>query len=125
MRFAMRARMQKNELDASWTIFLIVPFDIRARNLFMNLRRKQAVELNPRLAEINFHSFRHWRATMLMHQTHRDFYCVKQVLRHKSIKNTAIYLHRESIIFGESGNDEFAVKVTEKPEEVEAMLEVG
>jgi hypothetical protein len=31
----------------------------------------------------------------------------------------------ESIVFGEGSNDEFTVKVAEKPEEVKALLEVG
>jgi integrase len=96
------------------------------KSTFLTLRKKQAVKLqNPRLREINFHSFRHWKATMLIHQTHGDLYYVKQFLGHKSVKNTEIYLHVERTIFGESGNDEFAVKVAEKPEEVKSLLEVG
>ncbi len=60
---------------------------------------------------------------MLRHQIHGDIYCVKTFLGHKSIKNTEIYVHMERIIFGECNNDEFTVKVAEKPEEVKAMLE--
>jgi len=42
-----------------------------------------------------------------------------------SIKNTEVYLHMESIVFGESNDDEYTVKVAEKPEEVKALLELG
>jgi site-specific recombinase XerC len=62
---------------------------------------------------------------MLMHQTHGDIYYVKQFLGHKSVQNTEIYLHIERTVFGESGNDEFTVKVAEKPEEVKTLLGVG
>jgi integrase len=98
------------------------------KSMFLTLRKKQAAKLqNPRLMKINFHSFRHWKATMLMHQTRRDIYYVQRFLGHRSIKNTELYLHMENIIFGESSNDEFTVKVVEKdkPDEIKALLELG
>ncbi len=62
-----------------------------------------------------------------MHQTRRDIYYVQQLLGHRSIKNTELYLHMESVIFGENSNDEFIIKVVEKdrPEEIKALLELG
>ena len=96
------------------------------KSMLLILRKKLAFKLqNPRLREINFHSLRHWKATMLMHQTKNDTYYVKNFLGHKSIKNTEIYIHLEQAIFGENENDEFTVKVAEKPEELKALLEVG
>jgi hypothetical protein len=61
---------------------------------------------------------------MLYHKT-EDPYYVKNFLGHKNLKNTEIYITIEHTMFGESGNDEFPVKVTEKPEEIKALLEVG
>lgn len=88
-------------------------------------RKRLAVKLqNPRLAKITFHTFRHWKATMLYHKT-RDPYYVKDFLGHKSIKNTEIYITVERAIFGDSCNDEFTVKVASNPEEIKALLEVG
>jgi integrase len=87
------------------------------KSMFLNLRKKLAIKLqNPRLMNINFHSFRHWKAAMLFHQT-KDPYYVKDFLGHKSLKNTEIYITVERTVFGESENDEFTVKVAEKPEE--------
>jgi integrase len=95
------------------------------KSAFLALRKKLAVKLqSPRFLRINFHSFRHWKATMLYHQT-KDPYYVKDFLGHKSLKNTEIYITVERTMFGESGNDEFAVKVAEDPEEIKALLEVG
>jgi integrase len=70
-----------------------------------------------------FHTFRHWRATSEYHRTH-DVEYVKRFLGHKSVKNTEIYINIEQTLF-ESTNDEFTVKITDKPEEVKELLEVG
>jgi len=60
---------------------------------------------------------------MFYHKTH-DAYYVRQFLGHKSLKNTEIYITIERTLF-EAGNDEFTVRVVEKPEEVKSLLETG
>ena len=95
------------------------------KTMFLKARRNLAFKLqNPRLLSISFHTFRHWKATMLYHQT-KDIYYVKQFLGHKELRNTEIYINIERTLFEPSGNDEFSVKVAETPEEVKALLEVG
>jgi len=95
------------------------------KTMFFKTRRNLAFKLqNPRLLSISFHTFRHWKATMLYHQT-KDIYYVKQFLGHKELRNTEIYINIERTLFEPSGNDEFIVKVAETPEEVKALLEVG
>ncbi len=87
-------------------------------------RKRLASKLqNPRLEMITFHTFRHWKATMLYHQT-RDLYYVKHFLGHKTLKSTEIYITVEKTIFGEY-SDEFNVKVASKPEEIKSLLEAG
>jgi len=94
------------------------------KHALWSVRKRLARNLqNPRLERITFHTFRHWKATMLYHQT-KDPYYVKQFLGHKTLKNTEIYITVEKTIFGEYG-DEFTVKVASKPEEIKALLEVG
>jgi integrase len=78
---------------------------------------------NPRLNRIHFHTLRHWKATALYPQT-KDPYNVQHFLGHKFLKSTEIYINIEHTLF-ESGNDNFTVKVTENPEEVKGLLEVG
>ena len=91
---------------------------------FSRARKRLAAKLqNPRLLSISFHTFRHWKATMLYHQTKDPMY-VKQFLGHKELRNTEIYITLERTLF-ESGSDEFIVKVAQTPEEVKALLEVG
>jgi integrase len=95
------------------------------KSMFLTLRKKLATKLqNPRFKKINFHSFRHWKATTLYHKT-KDPYYVKNFLGHKSLKNTEIYITVEHTLFGEGGNDEFTVKVAEDPKEIKSLLEVG
>ena len=79
---------------------------------------------NPRLLRISFHKFRHWKATMLYHQT-KDPYYVQHFLGHKKLESTEIYINIEHTLFEAGANDEFTVKVAEKPEEIKALLEVG
>lgn len=94
------------------------------RGNFLKARKRLAAKLqNSRLERITFHTFRHWKATMEYHKT-KDPYHVKQLLGHKSIKNTEIYMNIEQALFTDQP-DEFHVKVAEKPEEIKALLEVG
>ena len=95
------------------------------KSAFLHLRKKQAVKSqNPRLLNIGFHTFRHWKATTLYHKTKDPFY-VRDFLGHKSMKNTEKYINIEKKMFANYGNDEFTVKVTDKPEEATRYLEVG
>lgn len=91
---------------------------------FVKAKKRLAAKLaNPRLLKIHFHTFRHWKATMLYHQT-KDPYYVKDFLGHKELRNTEIYINIERTIF-ESSSDAFTVKVAEKPEDVKELLEIG
>jgi integrase len=95
------------------------------KSAFLHLRRKLSVKLqNPRLLKIGFHTFRHWKATMLYHKTKDPFY-VRDFLGHKSMKNTEKYVNIERQMFADYGTDEFTVKVTSKQEEATVYLEQG
>jgi len=78
---------------------------------------------NPRLKEIHFHTLRHWKATMLYHQT-KDVLYVMQYLGHKKVKSTLRYIQLEQSLFKDT-SDEFTVRVTTKLEEIKQLLEVG
>lgn len=97
----------------------------RERASLLSVQRKKiALKLgNPRLNRITFHTFRHWKGTMEYHKTH-DPYHVKQVLGHKSMMSTELYINIEQAIFNEA-NDEFHVKVAGSLEEACKLLEVG
>lgn len=78
---------------------------------------------NPRLLRIHFHTLRHWKATILYHET-KDILYVKQFLGHKRIDNTLLYVQIAKTIF-KNTTDEFTVKVAKTPEEIQQLLEVG
>ncbi len=63
------------------------------------------------------------KATAYYHEV-RDILKVKQLLGHKTLKNTMVYIDVEKAIYGEL-SQEFTVKVAETPEEVEKLLAVG
>lgn len=91
---------------------------------FNRFRRRVAATLqNPRLLRITFHTFRHWKATMLAHQTKDPFY-VQDFLGHKSILNTQRYIHLSRTLFNEE-SDEFHVKVAKSVDETCKLIEVG
>jgi hypothetical protein len=50
---------------------------------------------------------------------------VQHFLGRKKLESTEIYINIEHTLFEEGANDEFTVKVAEKPEEIKALLEVG
>ena len=91
---------------------------------FYDSRKRIARKLqNPRLQQISFHTLRHWKATMLYHQT-KDILYVKEYLGHNKIDTTLLYIQLAETIF-KNLNDEFTVKVANKKEEIKALLEVG
>lgn len=116
--------MLKNLPSDNPKVFGSTTYDSMKQTLRKTRTRLAAKLQNPRLLKITFHTFRHWKATTLLHQT-KDAYYVKEFLGHRSIKNTEIYITIERTIFNEYGNDEFSVKVADKPEDIRKLLEVG
>lgn len=97
-------------------------YDIR--RTFERQHKRLAERLrNPRLNQITFHTFRHWKATMLYHQT-RDIYYVMRFLGHKNILNTMIYIDLEEAHF-QKGNEEFICKVAKTVKDAEPLIETG
>ena len=91
---------------------------------FYQLRRKLAHKLgNPRLLKIGLHTFRHWKATMLYHETKDPVY-VMEFLGHKNLDTTLLYIQLDKALFKEN-SDNFIVKTAKNPEEIKQLLEVG
>ena len=94
------------------------------KSTFFQTRKTLARKLqNPRLLRISLHTLRHWKATMVYHQT-KDILYVKQFLGHKKIETTLLYIQLASALFKES-IDEFHVRVASKPDEIKRLLEAG
>jgi integrase len=96
-------------------------YDLRGyRSSYVRQRKRTANKLqNPRINQITFHTFRHWKATMEYHKT-KDILHVMRLLGHKNIKNTLIYT--QLIAFKE---DEFACKVAKTIKEASDLIENG
>jgi integrase len=91
---------------------------------FLRVRKKLAFKLqNPRLMQISFHTYRHWKATMEYHKTKDPLY-VKEMLGHKKLDTTLLYIQIERTLF-QSNSDEFTVKIAKTPEEIQSLLSVG
>ena len=87
-------------------------------------RKTLARKLNdPRILKISLHTLRHWKATMEYHKT-KDIIHVQQVLGHRDIKSTMIYINLEQALFNIS-NDEFHVKTAKTVEEACKLAETG
>jgi integrase len=94
------------------------------RTNFLKARKVIARKLqNPRLIRITFHTLRHWKATMLYHQT-KDILYVKQFLGHKRIEDTLLYIQLAETIFKET-TDEFTVRVAKSLDDACSFLEAG
>ena len=99
--------------------------DLRTtRRVFERQRARIAEKLqNPRLRQIHFHTFRHWKGAMLYHEI-KDPIFVMNFLGHKSIKNTLLYIQLEEAIFKDVDKG-FVCKASKTIEEATALIEVG
>jgi integrase len=90
------------------------------RKCFLKQRKRIDRTLqNPRLNQISFHTFRHWKASIEYHKT-KDILYVKRLLGHKKLENTEIYTH---LINFES--DEWHVAIAQSLEEETKLIEGG
>jgi integrase len=90
------------------------------RGSFVNQRKRTARKLqNPRINQITFHTFRHWKATMEYHKT-KDILHVMRLLGHKNIKNTLIYT--QLVTFQ---NDDYTCKIAASIKEAAELIEAG
>ena len=94
------------------------------KSTFYKSRRRIAKKLqSPRILRIHLHTLRHWKATMLYHQT-KDILYVKEFLGHKSVEDTMLYIQVAEALFKET-TGEFTVRVAKTPKEIQGLLEVG
>ncbi|MGB9959716.1 MAG: tyrosine-type recombinase/integrase [Candidatus Bathyarchaeales archaeon] len=90
---------------------------------FVQQRKRIAYKLkNPRILQITFKTFRHWKATMEYHRT-KDILHVKQILGHKNINNTLIYITLAEELFKDK--QEYISKVAKNVKEACALIEAG
>lgn len=54
-----------------------------------------------------------------------DPHHVKQVLGHRRIDSTILYVNIEKAVFNDAAIDGFHFKVAQKPEEIKSLLETG
>ena len=96
----------------------------RQKGILGHQRLRVAQKLkNPRIARINYHALRHWKATQLYHQT-KDILYVMKFLGHRAIKNTLIYIDLESISFPHGGDD-YHAKAARTETEALKLIEAG
>lgn len=90
---------------------------------FLQQRKRLASKLkNPRVLRITFKTFRHWKGTMEYHRT-KDILHVMQVLGHKNIKNTLVYVTLAEELF--KGQQEYVSKVAKDAKEACSLVEAG
>ena len=91
---------------------------------FYGHRKKTAKKLSqPRLLEIHPHTFRHWKATMIYHET-KDIMHVRYILGHKSVESTQVYVHIEKQLF-HYAKDNWNSLITHNIEEEQKAIEAG
>jgi integrase/DNA-directed RNA polymerase subunit RPC12/RpoP len=78
---------------------------------------------NPRLKGIHIHTFRHWKATHEYHKT-KDIIHVQQMLGHRSIECTMIYITLEAAVY-QTTSEDYTIKIAKDLDEACKLLEVG
>jgi hypothetical protein len=61
---------------------------------------------------------------MEYHKTKHPYH-VKQLLGHKSLRNTEIYINLEQAIFSEGEDNEYTTRITKTIKGARALIEVG
>ena len=96
----------------------------KLRRAFLYMRKVTARKLsNPRLLNITFITFRHWKATMEYHRT-KDILHVQRFLGHKNIQNTLIYIDLEAKLFVAS-SEGFTTRIAQNAGEACSLIESG
>lgn len=94
------------------------------RDSYLKQRKTLARKLqNPRLTQIHFHTFRHWKGTMLYHQT-KDLLFVQRTLGHRSVMNTMKYIQLEESLFKDQ-DEQFVCKAARSVKEATELIELG
>ncbi len=93
------------------------------RDNYCQQRKRIAAKLqNPRLIRITFHTFRRWKGTIEYHRT-KDILHVMQLLGHKNIKNTLLYVQLAEELFKDE--IDYVSKVAKTEAEICALIEAG
>jgi integrase/recombinase XerD len=91
---------------------------------YYRIRKRISTKVsNPKLMKITLHTFRHWKATMEYHKT-KDVIHVKQILGHKTINCTMLYINIEQALFLQE-TDEWVCKVATNTNEAKTLIESG
>lgn len=99
-------------------------FSSSLHNVFYRQKKGIAKKLgNPRILEISLHTFRHFKGTMLYHQTHDPIH-VQRVLGHRDIKSTMLYIQIEESLF-QNAEDEFHSATAATVKDTCKLVEAG
>jgi len=92
---------------------------------YLCTQRKQLAEKlnNARLQKIGFHTLRHWKGTMLYHET-KDLRHVQKILGHKQITSTVIYENTACALWLQE-TDNFMCKVAHNEQEETELINTG
>ena len=92
---------------------------------YFSIQRKEISKRleNPRLKQITFYTFRHWKGTMEYYKT-LDQKHVQYILGHKSIVSTDKYIHYTNALFHIT-TDEWTSKVSHNLEEETQLIDAG
>ena len=91
---------------------------------FGKQRKRIAQKLNsPRLKQIHFHTFRHWKGTTEYHKT-QSIVHVKTILGHKCVESTMIYINLENALYLQA-NSEYYSATAKTIEEAQKLVETG
>jgi len=93
-------------------------------NFYMQRKRKAREFKNPRLLKLTFTSIRHWKATMEYHRT-QDILHVKQLLGHKRIGSTMVYIDIERALYGDHEDDDFISRCTRSDKGARVLIDAG
>ena len=79
---------------------------------------------NPQIAQVTFHTFRHWYATNLYHET-KNILLVQRRLGHRNIASTLLYVEIEEELYDDCPDNKFICEIAETQEKAKKLVEEG
>jgi len=94
------------------------------RNFYYRRKATARKFQNPRILQIHFTTFRHWKATHEYHRT-KDVLYVQKLLGHKNIQNTLIYIDLEKNLFHNADDEGYTSRIATNVGEACNLIDSG
>jgi integrase len=120
LKISTRLAVMLTQLPHTQTKIFTYTRKSQIRKCYEKIRKRTAKTLgNERISRIKLHTFRHWKAVTVLHQTNNIF-AVMKMLGHKHLNNTQRYCQMLPDL-----TDDYTCEFASTPEQIKKLIETG